>query len=138
MIDFLQNLLSLSCMISVFRIQEYVGMSYTTWTYYVFVILQDEDQESVFMPNKNGKNYLCYLPKVEKSKSGKPTVQLNMSSMIVESEKRVKLKTPDELLEALKEQCFVRVRICRWILFCMRIMTIIYILESYLKRKVKL
>ncbi|XP_008443923.1 protein OS-9 homolog isoform X1 [Cucumis melo] len=68
----------------------------------------DEDQESVFMPNKNGKNYLCYLPKVEKSKSGKPSIQLNMSSMIVESEKRVKLKTPDELLEALKEQCFVR------------------------------
>ncbi|XP_023516524.1 protein OS-9 homolog [Cucurbita pepo subsp. pepo] len=68
----------------------------------------DDDQESVFMPKKNGKNYLCYLPKVEKSKSEKPAIQPNMTSMIMESEKRVKLKTPDELLEALKEQCFVR------------------------------
>lgn len=91
-------------MISVFRILEYIGLN-------LLCFLQDEDQESVFMPNKNGKNYLCYLPKVEKSKSGKPSIQVNMSSMIVESEKRVKLKTPDELLEALKEQCFVRVRI---------------------------
>lgn len=81
--------------------------------YYVFVPLQDDDQESVFMPKKNGKNYLCYLPKVEKSKSEKPAIQPNMTSMIMESEKRVKLKTPDELLEALKEQCFVRVRIYR-------------------------
>lgn len=86
-------------------------MPYAIWTYYDFMILQDDDQESVFMPNKNGKNYLCFLPKMEKSKSGKPAIQLNMSSMIVESEKRVKLKTPDELLEALKEQCFVRVGI---------------------------
>ena len=105
---FWQNLLSLKCMISVFRILEYIGLN-------LLCFLQDEDQESVFMPNKNGKNYLCYLPKVEKSKSGKPSIQVNMSSMIVESEKRVKLKTPDELLEALKEQCFVRVRIYCWI-----------------------
>ncbi|KAJ6363305.1 hypothetical protein OIU78_003476 [Salix suchowensis] len=42
----------------------------------------DDDQESMVMPDKN-----C---------------------MIVETEKRVKLKTPDELLEALKGLCFVR------------------------------
>ncbi|OMO61694.1 hypothetical protein COLO4_33365 [Corchorus olitorius] len=59
----------------------------------------DDDQDSVFMPNKDGKNYLCFLPKVEKAKTGKPATQHNTSSMIVESEKRVKLKTPDELLE---------------------------------------
>lgn len=69
------------------------------------------------MPNKNGQNYLCFLPKVEKAKSGKPVSQLNMSSMIVETEKRVKLKTPDELLEVLKGSCFIRVSICDQQLF---------------------
>ncbi len=39
--------------------------------------LQDDDQESVIMPNKNGHNVLCYLPKMEKIKSGKPVPQHN-------------------------------------------------------------
>ncbi|KAF2317115.1 hypothetical protein GH714_011904 [Hevea brasiliensis] len=70
----------------------------------------DVDQESgvSVMPNRNGQKYICYLPKVEKVKSGKPLNQLNMSSMIVETGKLVKLKTPDELLEVLKDQCFIR------------------------------
>ncbi|KAL4654224.1 hypothetical protein ACB092_01G362400 [Castanea dentata] len=68
----------------------------------------DDDQESVVMPNKNGENFLCFLPKVEKAKSGKPVTQHNTSNMIVESEKRIKLKTPDELLEALKDRCLSR------------------------------
>lgn len=63
------------------------------------------------MPNKNGENFICFLPKVEKAKSGKPVTQLNTSSMIMESEKQIKLKTPDELLEILKDRCFVRVTI---------------------------
>jgi protein OS-9 len=74
--------------------------------------LQDDDQESIVIPNKNGENYLCFLPKVEKAKSEKPITQLNISGMIVETEERVKLKTPDELLEVLKGSCFVRVSIC--------------------------
>ncbi|MBA0736631.1 hypothetical protein Gogos_010162 [Gossypium gossypioides] len=68
----------------------------------------DDDQESVSMPNKDGKNFLCFLPKVEKTKTLKPVTQQNVSSMIVESEKQVKLKTPDELLEVLKDRCFIR------------------------------
>lgn len=68
----------------------------------------DADQESVVMPKKNGDKFLCYLPKVEKSKSEKPTVRENTTSLILETEKRFKLKTPDELLEAYKDQCFIR------------------------------
>ncbi|XP_051150727.1 protein OS-9 homolog [Andrographis paniculata] len=68
----------------------------------------DHDQESIVMPNKNGEKFLCFLPKVEKSKSGKVVSPQNISSMIVESETRVKLKTPDELLEVLKDRCFIR------------------------------
>ena len=64
------------------------------------------------MPDKNGQKYICFLPKVEKAKSETPIIQHNVSSMIVETEKRIKLKTPDELLEALKDRCFIRVSIC--------------------------
>ncbi|XP_062149611.1 protein OS-9 homolog isoform X1 [Alnus glutinosa] len=68
----------------------------------------DHDQESLIMPDKNGEHFLCFLPKVEKAKSGKPVTQHNISSMIVETEKRIKMKTPDELLEGLKDLCFIR------------------------------
>lgn len=72
--------------------------------------LQDEDQESMLMTNKNGHRFLCYLPMVEEAKTGKPIAQQNMSSMIVESDRRIKPKTPDELMEVLTEQCLLRVR----------------------------
>ncbi|KAG5105981.1 hypothetical protein JHK82_042951 [Glycine max] len=69
---------------------------------------KDDDQESIVMPDKTGQKYICYLPKVEKEKSGKPVIQHNISSMIVETEKRIKQKTPDELLEVLRGPCFLR------------------------------
>ncbi|KAK4257464.1 hypothetical protein QN277_007048 [Acacia crassicarpa] len=68
----------------------------------------DNGQESIVMPDKNGQKFLCFLPKVEKETSERPVIQHNISSMIVESEKRIKLKTPDELLEVLKDRCFLR------------------------------
>ncbi|XP_009363922.2 protein OS-9 homolog isoform X1 [Pyrus x bretschneideri] len=67
----------------------------------------DDGQESLVM-NNNGQNFICYLPKVEEAKSGKQVLLQNISSMIVETEKRIKMKTPDELLEVLKDQCFIR------------------------------
>nr|GEX10410.1 hypothetical protein [Tanacetum cinerariifolium] len=72
------------------------------------LFIQDDDQESVVMPKKNGDKFLCYLPKVKNSKSEKPTVHENTTNLIFETEKRIKLKTPDELLEAFKDQCFLR------------------------------
>ncbi|OVA04217.1 Glucosidase II beta subunit-like [Macleaya cordata] len=68
----------------------------------------DDDQESVVMSNKEGQSFMCFLPRVEKVKTGKPVTQQNTSNMIVETERRVKLKTPDELLEDMKERCFYR------------------------------
>ncbi|KAK2665937.1 hypothetical protein Ddye_004511 [Dipteronia dyeriana] len=73
-------------------------------------ILQDDDQESVVMPDKNGRNFLCFLPKVVQTRSGKSVPQHNMSNMILETEKQVKLKTLDVLLEILKDRCFIRVK----------------------------
>ncbi|KAI4377318.1 hypothetical protein MLD38_014967 [Melastoma candidum] len=68
----------------------------------------DDDQESLVMPGKNGQNYLCYLPKEEKVKSGTPVFTQNATGVIMETEKQVKLKTPDELLEVLSDRCFLR------------------------------
>ncbi|XP_076929519.1 protein OS-9 homolog [Bidens hawaiensis] len=67
----------------------------------------DDDQESVVMPKKNGDKFLCFLPKVEKVTNEKPTV-LENTSLILGTEKRIKLKTPDELLDVLKDQCLLR------------------------------
>eukprot|EP00262_Sarcandra_glabra_P014502 TRINITY_DN4264_c0_g1_i1.p1 TRINITY_DN4264_c0_g1~~TRINITY_DN4264_c0_g1_i1.p1 ORF type:complete len:301 (-),score=42.59 TRINITY_DN4264_c0_g1_i1:138-1040(-) len=68
----------------------------------------DDDQESVVMSNTQGQNYLCFLPMVDEPKNEKSIAQQNTSSMIVETDRRAKLKTPDELMEVLKGQCFVR------------------------------
>lgn len=68
----------------------------------------DDDQESLILPNKDGQKFLCYIPKEEKAKSGKPVSPYNTSSLILGTEKEVKLKTPDELLEVLKDQCLAR------------------------------
>ncbi|XP_072961985.1 protein OS-9 homolog [Typha angustifolia] len=69
---------------------------------------ENDGQESVAMTNKEGQNYLCFLPIVEESKPVKPIVPQNSSSIIVESDRRVKVKTPDELLDILKDQCLYR------------------------------
>ncbi|KAL6523580.1 Protein OS-9 [Orobanche gracilis] len=71
-------------------------------------ILKNDDQESIVMPSRSGEKFLCHLPKVEKFKGRKLVAQQNISSMIVESETRVTLKTPDELLDVLKDRCFIR------------------------------
>ncbi|CAH9076126.1 unnamed protein product [Cuscuta epithymum] len=68
----------------------------------------DDDQEAVIMPNKKGEKFLCFLPKVHNSKSSKLVTQQNTSSLILETEKHIKPKTPDELLEVLKDLCLIR------------------------------
>lgn len=78
------------------------------------------------MPNNKGEKFLCFLPKVEKSKSGKLVTPQNITSMIVESEKRMKLKTPDELLDVLKERCFIRVKYSKTQIFLQKETRTIY------------
>ncbi|XP_031131498.1 protein OS-9 homolog [Ipomoea triloba] len=70
--------------------------------------LPDDDQEAVVMPNKKGEKFLCFLPKVHNSKSSKLFSHQNTSNLILETEKHIKLKTPDELLEVLKDICLIR------------------------------
>ncbi|RAL50135.1 hypothetical protein DM860_007809 [Cuscuta australis] len=68
----------------------------------------DDDQEAVVMPNNKGEKFLCFLPKVHNSKSSKLVSQQNTSSLILETEKHIKPKTPDELLDVLKDACLLR------------------------------
>ncbi|KAI3906087.1 hypothetical protein MKW92_029882 [Papaver armeniacum] len=68
----------------------------------------NDDQESLVMSNEEGKKYMCFLPSVEKPKAESSVAQRNSSNSIVESERSVRLKTPDELLENLKGPCFIR------------------------------
>ncbi|KAF9617065.1 hypothetical protein IFM89_033170 [Coptis chinensis] len=68
----------------------------------------DDDQESMVMSDKNGQKFSCFLPKEDKTKTSKFFTHQNTSSLIVETQRKVTLKTPDELLEVFKDKCLYR------------------------------
>ncbi|XP_056860770.1 protein OS-9 homolog [Raphanus sativus] len=69
----------------------------------------DNLEESMVMLDKQGRRFLCFLPKEEEATSGwTSTQQQNVSTVLMETDKQVKLKTPDELLQPLDEKCLVR------------------------------
>ncbi|WOL17305.1 hypothetical protein Cni_G26096 [Canna indica] len=68
----------------------------------------EEGQEAIVMSNKDGQNYICFLPIAEETKNLKTVTQENSSSLIMETEQKIKLKTPDELIDILNERCFYR------------------------------
>lgn len=68
------------------------------------------------MLDKDGNRFLCYLPKEEKATSGWTSSQQNISTVTMETQKQVKLKTPDELLQPLSEKCLLRVSFLKWFL----------------------
>lgn len=69
------------------------------------------------MVDKHGGRFLCYLPKEEKATSGWTSTPQNISTVMMETHKQVKLKTPDELLQPLTEKCLFRVRILKMVSF---------------------
>lgn len=71
-------------------------------------IQQENGQESVPMASHEGKHYMCFLP-IEETKTMKSILPQNATNFIIESDRRIKPKEPDELLEPLKDQCFYRV-----------------------------
>ncbi|CAN6449930.1 unnamed protein product [Victoria cruziana] len=60
------------------------------------------------MSYQNGTKYNCFLPKVEEKKDAHSVAQQNSSTMVMEADRRLKLKTPDEILDKLKGQCLFR------------------------------
>jgi len=69
------------------------------------------------MLDKHGNRFLCYLPKEEKATSGWTSSQQNISTVMMETQQLVKLKTPDELLQPLSEKCLFRVSISKMVSF---------------------
>ncbi|CAH8389346.1 unnamed protein product [Eruca vesicaria subsp. sativa] len=67
-----------------------------------------DNLESMVMLDKQGRRFLCYLPKEEEATSGWTSTQQNISTVLMETDKQIKLKTPDELLQPLNEQCLIR------------------------------
>ncbi|XP_078168425.1 ER lectin-like protein [Carex rostrata] len=69
----------------------------------------ENGQESVIMKNKDGISYNCYLPIKEETKTVKTGAYMqNLSSALIENDKKI-LKTPDELLDVLKDEpCLYR------------------------------
>ena len=68
------------------------------------------------MASHEGKHYICFLP-VEETKTMKSILPQNATNVIIESDRRIKPKEPDELLEPLKDQCFYRVSIIHLFLY---------------------
>ncbi|KAJ4749929.1 Protein OS-9 [Rhynchospora pubera] len=69
----------------------------------------ENGQESVVMKNKDGASYNCYLPITQETKTMKTGAFLqNSSNALLENDKKI-LKTPDELLDVLKDEaCLYR------------------------------
>ncbi|KAJ3678411.1 hypothetical protein LUZ60_002214 [Juncus effusus] len=66
----------------------------------------ENGQESVFMNTKEGKSYKCYLPLVEEeTRKVKSVNSQNSSNSVIESDRKI-IKTPDELLDIMKDECF--------------------------------
>lgn len=63
------------------------------------------------MHDKQGRRFLCFLPKEEESSTGWTSPQQNISTVLMETDKQqqLKLKTPDQLLQPLNDQCLLRV-----------------------------
>ncbi|KAG1363984.1 Protein OS-9 [Cocos nucifera] len=68
----------------------------------------ENDLESVMMSDKEGQSYMCFLPLVEESKTVRSISLQNSSNSLLESDRRIKLKTPDELIDVIKDKCFYR------------------------------
>ncbi|KAJ4768238.1 Protein OS-9 [Rhynchospora pubera] len=69
----------------------------------------ENGQESVVMKIKDGASYNCYLPITQETKTMKTGAFLqNSSNALLENDKKI-LKTPDELLDVLKDEaCLYR------------------------------
>lgn len=65
-------------------------------------------QDSITMTDRDGEKYECFLPNPEEKKGFKESNQQYSSSVTVVTDKQSMAKTPDDLLEMLKDQCLLR------------------------------
>jgi protein OS-9 len=70
-------------------------------------VLPTPEQETIMMTDRDGKKFRCNLPLPESTHDVKEEQQ-NGSSIGLTADDRSTRKTPEDLLEALKEKCFRR------------------------------
>jgi len=70
-------------------------------------VLPTPEQETIMMTDRDGKKFRCNLPLPESTHDVKEELQ-NGSSIGLTADDRSTRKTPEDLLEALKEKCFRR------------------------------
>ena len=92
------------------KIAAWHNSNLTLLSQHFWSIQQENGQESVPMASHEGKHYTCFLP-VEETKTMKSILPQNATNVIIGSDRRIKPKEPDELLEPLKDHCFYRVSI---------------------------
>uniref|UniRef100_A0A0D6R9F1 Protein OS-9 homolog n=1 Tax=Araucaria cunninghamii TaxID=56994 RepID=A0A0D6R9F1_ARACU len=68
----------------------------------------DPGQESIMMADGDGQRFECFLPKIDENKDVENVNEKYSSSVTLATDRQTKTKTPDELLEVMKDQCFLR------------------------------
>lgn len=76
---------------------------------YLFWNVQTLDQETIMMTDRDGKKFRCNLPIPEVTKTIDKESQQNGSSTGLLADDRSTRKTPEDLLDALKDKCLFRV-----------------------------
>lgn len=75
----------------------------------LFWYVQTLDQETIMMTDRDGKKFRCNLPIPEVTKTIDKESQQNGSSTGLLADDRSTRKTPEDLLDALKDKCLFRV-----------------------------
>lgn len=78
--------------------------------------VQTDNQEKIPMTDRDGKKYVCALSNPRVQHSGKTGDVHNGSSIGLVTDERSTRKSPEELLEELKDLCFRRVTIKSYLL----------------------
>ncbi|XP_024368657.1 protein OS-9 homolog isoform X1 [Physcomitrium patens] len=72
-------------------------------------IFPTSDQETIVMTDRDGKKFRCNLPVLESTKLlNKDVVEQNGTNTSLVTDKRSSRKTPEDLLDVLKDKCFRR------------------------------
>ncbi|KAH9322309.1 hypothetical protein KI387_016948, partial [Taxus chinensis] len=68
----------------------------------------DPGQESMMMTGRDGQRFECFLAKTDENTDDINFREHYSSGVTLAKDRQTKIKTPDELLEVLKDQCFLR------------------------------
>lgn len=74
--------------------------------------MQTSEQETIVMTDRDGKKFRCNLPVLEGLKVvDEDEIEYNGTNTSLVADERSSRKTPEDLLDVLKDKCFRRVSI---------------------------